>query len=55
MQCSEEKDFWLLRKVIPSYLQFLQVLVNKVSYSGAEFSSIEKKNIWNEQIYKNFK
>lgn len=33
MQSSEEKDFWLLRKFILSDLQFLQVSVNKVSYS----------------------
>lgn len=33
MQSSEEKDFWLLRKFILSDIQFLQVSVNKVSYS----------------------
>lgn len=53
MQSSEEKDFWLLRKFILSDLQFLQVSVNKVSYSTVLI--YREKNIWNEQIHQDSK
>lgn len=44
MQCSEEKDFGLLRQVTASDLEFLEVSAYEVSFSCLKFSSIKKNH-----------